>query len=207
MDGKQHAGGQAPLLTRHKDPNILGYHGTSIQTIRVLIERGHLPVAKGLMKVFGNVKDKEYGIHVSPNMENRIVKTLEFRNPQWYEPYKDAMAFAKLISKRHGFFDRYGMDMDRASHHRAADDMMMAPYISGRKKEDILKRLKIDPNPRDAIEAGVVLAISDRVAEKFRIVVGGDGNDVNIVTDALPIEYILGMDPADDAAYNWLDSL
>jgi hypothetical protein len=190
-----------------KDPSILGYHGTSIQTMRALMSKGHLPVAEGLKKVFGNTNDKEYGIHISPNMNNRVAKTLEFRNPQWYEPYNDAMAFAKLIAKRHSYFDKYNMDMERASHHRAADDMMLGPHISGQKPEEILKRLKLKPSPREALEAGVILAISEKVAERFKIIVGGDGNDINIITNALPIEYIMGIDPADDAAYHWLDSL
>jgi hypothetical protein len=190
-----------------KDPSILGYHGTSIQTMRALIEKGYLPVSNGLKGVFGNVKDKAYGIHVAPNMENKVVKTMEFRNPQTEDPYDDAMGFAALIAARHAFFDRHEMDMNKASHHRAADDMRAGPMISGREPKDIIKRLKINPEAKEAVEGGVVLAISDRVAEKFRIIVGGDGNDINIITNALPIEYILGIEPQNDAAYHWMDGL
>ena len=190
-----------------RDPSILGYHGTSIQTMRALMEKGYLPVSKGLKKVFGNVNDTAYGIHAAPNMENDVVKTLQFRNPQTEDPYDDAMGFASLVAARHAFFDRHGMDMRKASHHRAADDMRAGPIISGREPKEILRRLKLNAEPKESVQAGVVLAISDKVAEKFRIIVGGDGNDINIITNALPIDYIIGIDPADDAAYGWLDSI
>lgn len=190
-----------------RNPSILGYHGTSIQTVRVLADRGFLPVAKGLVKIFGNRNDTEYGIHVSPNMENEVVKKIQFRNPPEPDAYRDAMAWAKHISERHSVMDMYGMDMDKASHHRGADDIMMDRMVSGRDKESVLKRLKLEPNPKETTRAGVVLAISDRIAERFKLVVGGDGNDINIITNALPMEYVLGIDPADDAAYHWLDSL
>lgn len=190
-----------------RNPSILGYHGTSIQTIRSLMAKGFLPVAKGLMRVFGNEKDTHYGIHVSPNMENAVVKTMQFRNPPEPDAYKDAMSWARHISERHALMDRYNMDMDKASHHRGADDMMMGQMVTGKSQQSIIKRLRLDPDPREAITAGVVLSISDKVSERFRLLVGGDGNDINIITNALPIDCILGIDPADDAAYRWLDEL
>ena len=186
-----------------RDPSILGYHGTSVQTMRAAIERGVLPVARGLKRVFGNQNDTAYGLHVSPNMDNRIVRTLEFRNPPEPDAYKDALAWATHVSKRHSLFDMYGMDMNKSSHHRAASDIMMA----NDSPKSTMKRLGLDHKPRETTTAGVILAISDRVAERFRLLVGGDGNDINIITNALPVEYILGIDPADDAAYKWLDAL
>lgn len=187
-----------------RDPSILGYHGTSVQAVRALAERGFLPVAKGLKHVSGNTNDTAYGIHIAPNMDNKVAKTLEFRRDQAIDPYDDAMGFAKHVAARHVFFDRHGMNMDRATHHRAADDMMMGQLASKKDPESIIKRLRLDPSPKEAVQAGVVLAISDKVAERFRLVVGGDGNDINIATNALPIEYIIGIDPQNDAAYDWL---
>jgi hypothetical protein len=190
-----------------KDPSILGYHGTSIQTIRALADGGFIPVSKGLKKVFGNHNDAAYGLHVAPNMENKVAKTLEFRRPQTMDPFADAMQFARHVASRHVFFDRYGMNMGRSTHHRAADDMMLGSFAGEKELSPIIKRLRLDPSPKEAVEAGVVLAISDRVAEKFRLLVGGDGNYINIVTNALPVEYVLGIEPQNDAAYEWLDSL
>lgn len=189
------------------DPSILGYHGTSVQAIRVLAERGFLPVARGLKRVSGNLNDTAYGIHVAPNMMNKVARTIEFRRPQTVDPYDDAMGFAKHIASKHVFFDRYGLNIDRATHHRAAEEMMMGRFNGEKDHAAKIRRLKLDPSPREAVEAGVVLAISDRVAERFKLLVGGDGNDINIATNALPIEYIIGMDPQNDAAYDWLDSL
>jgi hypothetical protein len=190
-----------------RDPSILGYHGTSIQTMRVLAERGFLPVAKGLMGVFGNANDKEYGIHIAPNMENKVVKTLEFRNPPEPDAYEDAMGFAKHVSHRHSFFDKYGMDMENASHHKAADEMMMGDILKKNNAHLIAKKMRLNADARSSVEGGVVLAISDKISEKFKLIVGGDGNDINIVTDKLPVAYILGIEPQNDAAYHWLDSL
>lgn len=189
-----------------KDSSILGYHGTSIQSVRVLAERGYLPVARGLKGVSGNRNDTAYGIHVAPNMGNKVAGAMEFRRPQNVDPYDDAMGFAKHVASRHVFFDRHGMNMDRAAHHRAADEMMMGRF-TGEDPSSKIRKFGLNPSPREAVEAGVVLAISDRVADKFRLLVGGDGNDINIVTNALPLEYIIGLDPQNDAAYEWLENL
>jgi hypothetical protein len=63
-----------------------------------------------------------------------------------------------------------------------------------------------EPDP-GAVQAGVVLAVSERIADRFRIGVGADGNDINIETAKLPAEYIVGIEPADDNAFEWLDAL
>jgi len=67
-----------------------------------------------------------------------------------------------------------------------------------------IRRGKPDPS---AIRGGVVLAVSQRVLERFRVGVGGDGNDINIESTELPVEFITGIEPENDAAYGWLDSL
>lgn len=186
------------------DPSVIGYHGTSVQTLRAAIQRGHLPVASGLGGVFGNASeaDKFYGLHLVPNPSNRVVKSISFRRELIDKPYEDAMAWAKHTAARHVFFDRHGMDMDDKGHHRAAYRMYHGddPYKA-------TTGMRLGRGSPGAAPAGVVLAISERVAERFKVSMGGDGNDINVETNGLPLEYLTGVEPQNDAAYEWLDSI
>ena len=190
------------------DASVLGYHGTSMQALEHLLETGHLTLTKGSAQSFGGsfYRGRIYGFHIVPNPENPMVKGMEFRNPLhmgYKSPMDDALSFARHIAHRHYIIRNQGLKMSRVAHQKAADDI-----ISGfSTPEEATRRVKRgEPDPR-AIQAGVVLAISERIADRFRIGVGGDGNDINIETTRLPAEYIVGIEPADDNAFEWLDSL
>lgn len=187
------------------DPSIVGYHGTSVQTLASAIEKGYIPVTKGLGAVHGgdSYKGEEYGIHIVPNMGNRIVGQINFRRePEHPDPFVVAMKWADYVSKKHAIFDRYGMDFGRVPHHKAANSI-----ISGESPRAVVRGLKLREPNNTPIKGGVVLAISDKVSESFELSMGGDGDDINIKTRALPIEYILGIEPQNDDAYHWLDRL
>jgi hypothetical protein len=191
-----------------RDASVLGYHGTSIQALEHLLDTGHLTLTKGSAQPFGGsfYRGRIYGFHIVPNPENPRVKGMEFRNPLhtgYDSPMDDALSFAKHIAHRHYTIRNLGLKMSRVAHQKAADDI-----IGGFSTPDeAMKRVKRgEPDP-EAIQAGVVLAISERIADRFRIGVGADGNDINIETTKLPAEYIAGIEPADDNAFKWLDSL
>jgi hypothetical protein len=115
---------------------------------------------------------------------------------------EDALGWAKHIGERHHIMSSHGLDMSKPSHHRAADEIhsLVPP-------EKATRGIRTGTPRPDAVHGGVVLAISDRAAERFGISVGGDGNDVNLETRNLPVEFITGIEPQNDAAYEWLDSL
>lgn len=187
------------------DPGPLGYHGTSVQTLRAAIQKGHLPVAKGLSGLFGGgdaYKGRTYGLHLVPNPLNPAAKAIQFRNPPPDNPHEDAMQWARHTAARHMHFDRYGLDMDKKSHHDAAKKLH-----HGEDPRKALRGVKTGRHDPAATAAGVVLAISDKAARDFKTSMGGDGNDINLQTRALPIQYITGIEPQNDAAYDWLDSL
>lgn len=186
------------------DPGPLGYHGTSVHALVEAMRTGSLPVTKGAGGVFGGqmYKGVVYGIHIVPNPLNPVVRRMEFRRPLHEDPFADALAWARFIAQRHHLMKTRGLDLGRISHHRAADDIMNLkdPSLATRK----LKLLSPDA---DAPNAGVVLAISQEAAGRFRIGVGGDGNDINVMTKALPLDLVTGIEPADDEAFRWLDTL
>lgn len=191
-----------------RDASVLGYHGTSIQALEHLLDTGYMTLTKGSAQSFGGsfYRGRIYGLHIVPNPENPKVKGMEFRNPLhtgYDSPMDDALSFARHIAHRHHTIRSLGLKMSRVAHQKAADDI-----ISGfSTPEEATRRVKKgEPDPK-AIRAGVVLAISEKAADRFRISVGGDGNDINIETTRLPAEYIVGIEPADDNAFEWLDSL
>lgn len=190
-----------------KDPATLGYHGTSVHTLLHATRTGSLPVARGLSDVSGgsSYKGRRYGLHLVPNPLNPHVRALDFRNPLhagFKSPMEDALGWARHVARRHHTILSRGMDLGRAAHHRAADRI-----IAGEDPRDAMKRVKTsEPDPK-AMNAGVVIAISDEALKRFGISVGGDGNDINLETTRLPLEYVTGIEPADDSAFHWLDTL
>lgn len=188
-----------------KDPSVLGYHGTSVQALEEAMRTGTLPVTKGAAGVFGDdrsYKGTTYGIHLVPNPLNEFVKNMSFRNPPFDDPMKDALEWARFIAERHHIMKTKGLDLSKIRHHRAADDIMN--LIDPLKATKGMKLLRQE---LDAPRAGVVLAISEEVARKFKIGVGGDGNDINIMSRGLPVSFVKGIEPADDEAFRWLDDL
>lgn len=187
------------------DSSVLGYHGTSVQALEEAIRTGTLPVTKGAAGVFGDdrsYKGATYGIHLVPNPLNEFVKDMSFRNPPFDDPMKDALDWARFIAERHHIMKTKGLDLSKIRHHRAADDIMN--LIDPLKATKGMKLLRPEPG---APRAGVVLAISEEAARKFRIGVGGDGNDINIMSRGLPVSFVKGIEPADDEAFRWLDAL
>lgn len=188
------------------DASVIGYHGTSIQTLRVAIERGFMPVTAGLERVMGGdhykKSKKMYGIHLVPNPKNAKVMSITFRNERDVDPQADAILWARHTAERHVLFDLFGLNMDDLRHHRAAFDIQQ-----GFNPHNVMKKLKAGPPNPKAIMGGVVLSISDDVADEFEISVGGDGDDLNIHTTALPIKYIRGVEPHHQSSYDWLAAL
>ena len=193
------------------DASVIGYHGTSIQTIIYAINTGFLPVTAGTEHLYSGLHQKHiygkkfelYGIHIVPNPNNKVVKTMPFKQPLSPNPMEEAEKYAKVISQRHSVFDQYSLDWFDPKHHEIAktiDDIDHSP-------EYVQKKFKLSPPKAKFLQAGVVLALSETIVDDFAINVGGDGDDINIITKELPIKYIVGIEPIDDAAYDWLDSL
>ena len=195
------------------DPSFLGYHGTSLQTLMFAIDHGYLPVTVGTERLHAGEHQtsqmaygptfQDYGLHIVPNPLNKIVQSIPFRSDLSENPYEDAIFWAKSIAERHSFFDKYSMDWSDPKHHEAASLFSWGTETP----EYIQKKFKLAKPKRKYLQGGVVLAISDTVANEFRIAMGGDGNDINIITKALPVKYIVGIEPQNDDAYEWLDSL
>lgn len=206
-----------------RNPSIIGFHGTSLQTVRFLAENGYLPTSKSIGLASGGTHTtqgqnpaysedmSDYGIHLAPNINNPVAQKLQFTNPTVKNPYEDAAEFGKVSSHTHEFMDTYGLDFKNPDHYKTAADYHWDsptwPEKSQQQYRDkFVKSRNLGP-ARSAIHGAVVLAISESVADKFKIKVGGDGNDINVVTNKLPIDFILGIDPATDSAYEWLEGL
>lgn len=187
------------------DPSALGFHGTSLQTLKKALQTGFLPVTKGTEGIYGSDRYGDgkdaYGLHIVPNPRNATVQKIQFRREREIDPLEDAANWAKHTANRHHMFDKHGLDMDDAEHHRMAFRVQQ-----GEAPEASLKLPGRTPNPNPT-KGGVVLSISEDVARDFKVSVGGDGDDLNIHTYALPLKYIAGIEPQDDASYSWLDAL
>lgn len=197
------------------DNSILGFHGTSILTLMSAMKNGFLPITKGIesfaggvgthsIKAYGENYEK-YGLHLVPNPNNNIVKKMDFRNNLIQNPYQEAVNWAKYIARKHHYFDKYDMNLDNVDHHAISDELENA--LTSHNEKNIQQNYNLNSPKHNPIKSGVVLAISDSVANDFEILMGGDGDDVNIVTKSLPIKYIKGIDPVDDYAYDWMDKL
>lgn len=188
-----------------KDTSVLGFHGTSLQTLKKALQTGSLPVTKGTEGVYGGERygagKEAYGLHIVPNPRNATVQKIQFRREREIDPLEDAANWAKHTANRHHLFDKHGLDMDDPEHHRLAFLVQQ-----GEAPEASLKAPGRSPNP-NPIKGGVVLSISEDAARDFKVSVGGDGDDLNIQTAALPLRYIKGIEPQDDASYAWLDAL
>lgn len=188
-----------------RDASVLGYHGTSLQTIRAATERGFLPVTKGSEDVYGSDRygpgKEPYGLHIVPNPNNPTVRGIKFRRASGIDPLEDAANWAKNTRNRHHLFDKHGLDMDDIEHHRAAFLVQQ-----GEMPEKSLAGLGRPPRT-DIVRGAVVISISDDVARDFRVGPGGDGDDLNIQTRHLPINYIRGIEPHDQESYDWLQAL
>lgn len=195
------------------DTSILGYHGTSLQTLIKALNTGYLAITAGTAQIHGGTHDssiaaygsdlKDYGLHIVPNPLNKIVQSMTFRNELEKTPYKIAMRWASSVAERHSLFDKYNLDMNNPEHHEATSQL-----VWGQKpKQQIEKEFKLKNPKRKYLQGGIVLAISDNVTSEFKINVGGDGDDINIITTQLPVKYIVGIEPENDAAYEWLDQI
>ncbi len=198
------------------DKSIIGFHGTSIFALLEAIKKGFLPVTSGSeifaageyqKKIYGQ-QFENYGFHVVPNPQNDIVKKIEFRKKLISDPYSEAIRWAEYISGRHYFFDKYKMNFENPNHHAASHEFGQMMHLDDKDSEqEISKKYNLKKPKPTAIKGGVVLAISDSVANNFKLAAGGDGDDLNIITKKLPIEYIKGIEPIDDSAYEWLDDI
>jgi hypothetical protein len=196
----------------HDDPKILGYHGTSLQTLMFAAKNGYLPVTSGSEKHKGGTHDQAftsygkdyslYGIHLVPNPNNKDVKEMLFKRTLETKPYKQAQEWAKWAKGFHSQFEKYGLDINNPEHHRIAMDLEAKPN-----KEEVVKQHKLPKPLQNFTHGAVVLAISDEVMHNFQVNMGADGDDLNIITKKLPIQFIIGIEPQDDETYNYLDNL
>jgi hypothetical protein len=201
------------------DPSILGFHGTSIQTIMTAINTGYLTVTPGTAHIHAGTNQtsidsygpelEDYGLHIVPNSLNKIVQAMTFRRKleDSYDenetPYMIAMMWAKTVAERHAFFDKYDLDINNPEHHQIVSDLSW----NQKEKNEAEKEHKLKKPKTKYLQGGVVLAISDDVINEFKINLGGDGDDINIIAKQLPVRYILGIEPENDAAYDLLDQL
>ena len=196
------------------DNSILGFHGTSIFTLMNAIKTGFLPITKGSeayaggggiesTKAYGENFEK-YGFHLVPNPKNKVIQKINFRKNLIQDPYKEAVNWANYLASRHSYFDKYNMDLDNPEHHAASHELEAGMKIG---EKEIQKKYNLQKPKSNPIKSGVVLAISDSAANDFEVLMGGDGDDINIVTKSFPLKYIKGIDPVDDYAYEWLDQL
>lgn len=187
------------------DPSALGFHGTSLQTLKKALRTGFLPVTKGTEGVYGGDRygpgKDAYGLHIVPNPNNATVRNIQFRREREIDPLEDAANWAKHTANRHHMFDKHGLDMNDPEHHKIAFLVQQ-----GEAPESSLKLPGRTPNPKP-IKGAVVLSISEDAARDFKTSVGGDGDDLNIQTEALPLRYIRGIEPHDQESYDWLDAL
>jgi hypothetical protein len=190
------------------DSSVLGYHGTSLLSLQSAIDRGYFRVTEGTGILYGGEhsgysKDfSDYGFHIMPNPDNKIVKGMEFRNPLNTSAITIAGQFASVIRDRHARFQKYGLDLDNPKHHE-----LLYPIENMEKTESEIVRKHKLRSVGPIKSGGVILAISDKVRDEFEVVVGGDGDDLNIKTNALPLRYVVGIEPVDDYSFDVLDSL
>ena len=110
--------------------------------------------------------------------------------------------FASVIRDRHARFQKYGLDLNNPKHHE-----LLYPIENMEKTESEIVRKHKLRSVGLIKSGGVILAISDKVRDEFEVVVGGDGDDLNIKTNALPLRYVVGIEPVDDYSFDVLDSL
>lgn len=176
-----------------------------------IVKNGFMPVTKGIGKnIAGSNANSilaygsdysNYGLHIVPNPKNPLIKNFHFSKPIDPNPYDQAVSWAQYLKKRHSYFPKYQMDFNNPDHHRAS---MRFDFENDK---DVQKNYNL-PNPIQNFKSGsVVLAISDDVLNNFKVQIGGDGDDLNIITNNLPVKFIIGIEPQDDQTYDYLDQL
>lgn len=195
------------------DTSILGFHGTSLITIQKALQTGLLPVTTGsaessagthrsAKKAYGDDLSG-YGFHIVPNPKNKIIQQINFTKPLLQDAYEEGLKWAKFNANRYSFFDKYNMNLSDPLHHKISQEFMW----KSKTEKEIQKQYELDQPKKEFVNSGVLLAISETAAHDFKIFPGGDGDDLNIATKNLPIKYISGIEPADDHAFDWFESL
>ena len=203
---------------------VVGYHGTSIESLYFIIDRGYLP--GGEFHLYGNKRL----LFICPN--NKLIHLTADKGFS-EDPYKMASSYASIIARVHFIWSeanpkwREEDDKDKVSYeinHIAAgilnDDqpglkpksLSLTPeaqestsYLINKYKlsRDYLYQLYIESLKRQ----GVILGLSPDIVD-LELVPGDDGQDIAIVCpQGLNLKYIEGIEPNGNFEFECLEGL
>jgi hypothetical protein len=200
-----------------------GFHGTSIETVQTIMEKGVLP---------GRTRPLDQTPYSQPtpgdvfmwktkwNSDGTLNTTIydALSRDNRYNPFEESVGYAELIAQRHCFARLTGLDITNKHEDRIAgqlscnEDTMPNSYV----KEMWLRgftRNQLEAARRIAnTHKGVVIGLSCKIENDYPIIdvnlVGDDGWKIVTGARGLPFTYITGLVPLGPTEFkslhNWL---
>jgi hypothetical protein len=181
----------------------LGFHGTSLETLRFAIQHGYIPGSQSQLTTGENIKQGD--LFFFP-----LTDTSKFQEIQ-----DNTARYAKNIAMAHHILKHLNFDINDLNMMEAASELVSPQNLRPEFYKKSLETLKLTPNQAEQVgnEAykmqGFIIGIDYRVTDLFSVLPGDLGeNDMRIRTGwGLPIRYILGIKPLGKAEKYFVDFL
>jgi hypothetical protein len=184
---------------------VIGWHGTSIQTMKFACEHGFLPVGNPIIARGEHYGIEDYGVYLFPNMSHSYNQLLNFREPTTHgvELAKNAAA---TLGRLHHIAEALNIPLDDPRYafvHEATWMRLVDPKNAaenGYLPKDARRALKESDR-----FSGFTLAISEEVLSRFKVLTGEDGDDIKVVLkEGLPLQFVFGIEPHGQVEWDWI---
>lgn len=200
------------------DPNIIGYHGTSIQTVKYIEEFGGLPGSENSRLSTSTEGVPELSIFYLNSEHKDKVK---FRIMKQYHKNDELLAaassYASTIAERHYFYEQLGIPLDSqiwpgdlmysysSNDYEELDEIAKKYHIT---REYIIQALK---NTKKADPQGVVLGILPSALENHEWLETTEGGELAEIVVKIPegfsYKFIGGIEPQGQTEYEYFTKL
>ena len=187
--------------------DVIGYHGTSLESIEYLIENGHLPGATE--DIILRRGDLYFYPRKKMFQEHHLAHT--FFDSEAIEKTEE---FASIIAQEHYLMKHLGLDMNDQSMRRLAKGMLLFDMEQEEAYEE-LGKMGFSPEQLDeALEqaeerSGIVLALDKKILQHFNPE-DGDENEGDLkinCPDGLDYSYFSGLKPISDQEWDFFENL
>ncbi len=195
-------------------PNIIGYHGTSIETIKYITEYGILPGSEVNKLSTSKEGCPEFSIYYlkSSKKDAVIFETSgKFYNDKLL---KGAADYAEIIATEHYFMSQLGMNLNTNKRITFVDIEEHTKYREQFMKKHNFSKTQIDVAIKATLKAkpkGVILGISRNALREYSWTETDEGGELAEVVIKIPKGFIYkniaDIEPQGQAEYNYFTEL
>jgi hypothetical protein len=193
--------------------SVIGYHGTSLEAVKVLLETGKMPGYTGRDDNFMKRGDLNFYPLKSKLQDHSLKETFLDKE----ETLKKTASYAESVSESHYLLKSLEIEIDDKNCEEAAR-LLCSPFLEEDEEREMRQRfLGRGINEKELDEAiekasgknGVIITISDNILGRYEILPGDQGEgDLKInFSNGFSVDYIEGIKPIGKENINFFEEL